>query len=202
MTKAFPFPLAMARRALKRPAQSPRPRGVSVSEPELLNAQGDKRRKVLILYTGGTVGMVKGADGSLRPQPGALLKRLKQMEELSQDSVPQCYMEEFDPILDSADMCPEDWCTIARCIQRHYYDFEGFVVLHGTDTMAYTASALSFMLEQLDKPVVLTGSQLPIAEPLTDAKSNFLARSASRARWSSRRSASSSAAPGPSRHLG
>lgn len=83
-------------------------------------------------------------------------------------------MEEFDPILDSADMCPEDWCTIAKCIQRHYYDFEGFVVLHGTDTMAYTASALSFMLEQLDKPVVLTGSQLPIAEPLTDAKSNFL----------------------------
>lgn len=147
---------------------------VTVSEPELLNTGGSPRRKVLVLYTGGTIGMLKGPDGSLRPEPGALRQRLQKLEELNQDLFPQCYMEEFDPILDSADMCPEDWCTIASCIERHYYDFDGFVVLHGTDTMAYTASALSFMLEQLAKPVILTGSQLPLEEPLTDARSNVL----------------------------
>ena len=147
---------------------------ITVSEPHLLNAAGSPRRKVLILYTGGTIGMMKGPDGSLRPEPGELQRRLTKIEELNQDCFPQCYMEEFDPILDSADMCPLDWCTIARCIERHYYDFDGFVVLHGTDTMAYTASALSFMLENLDKPVIMTGSQLPIEEPLTDARSNLL----------------------------
>lgn len=118
--------------------------------------------------------MARGADGSLGPIRGALKKRLRSVDELNQDLFPQCFFDEFDPLLDSADMCPEDWCTMASCIERHYYDFDGFVVLHGTDTMAYTASALSFMLEQLSKPVILTGSQLPMEEPLTDARSNLL----------------------------
>lgn len=147
---------------------------VVISEPQLLNAGGSSRRKVLVLNTGGTIGMLKGEDGSLKPEPGALELRLKKIEELNQDIFPQCFFEEFDPILDSADMCPADWCTIARCIEQHYYDFDGFVVCHGTDTMAYTASALSFMLENLGKPVILTGSQLPLEEPLTDARSNLL----------------------------
>ncbi|CAE7213402.1 ansA [Symbiodinium sp. CCMP2592] len=142
--------------------------------PELLNPHGSVRRKVLILYTGGTIGMARGADGSLGPIRGALKKRLQSVDELNQELFPQCFFDEFDPLLDSADMCPEDWCTMASCIERHYYDFDGFVVLHGTDTMAYTASALSFMLEQLAKPVILTGSQLPMEEPLTDARSNLL----------------------------
>eukprot|EP00439_Symbiodinium_sp_Y106_P023033 s3460_g2.t2 len=142
--------------------------------PELLNPHGSVLRKVLILYTGGTIGMARGADGSLGPIRGALKKRLQSVDELNQELFPQCFFDEFDPLLDSADMCPEDWCTMASCIERHYYDFDGFVVLHGTDTMAYTASALSFMLEQLSKPVILTGSQLPMEEPLTDARSNLL----------------------------
>ncbi|CAJ1327216.1 unnamed protein product, partial [Effrenium voratum] len=125
-------------------------------------------------YTGGTIGMTKDASGALKPMAGALKRRLKLVEELDQESFPQCYLDEFDPLLDSADMCPDDWNLIATCIKRHYYDFDGFVVLHGTDTMAYTASALSFMLEQLDKPVVLTGAQLPIEEPLSDARTNLL----------------------------
>eukprot|EP00913_Durusdinium_trenchii_P003017 g2789.t1 len=151
---------------------------VVISEPQLLNAGGSSRRKVLVLNTGGTIGMLKGEDGSLKPEPGALELRLKKIEELNQDIFPQCFFEEFDPILDSADMCPADWCTIARCIEQHYYDFDGFVVCHGTDTMAYTASALSFMLENLGKPVILTGSQLPLEEPLTDARTRKRRRDA------------------------
>merc|ERR1712087_651136 len=87
---------------------------------------------------------------------------------------PRCFFVEFDPILDSADMNPDDWTSIARAIDRWYYEYDGFVVLHGTDTLAYTASALSFMLENLAKPVVITGAQLPIFEPISDARQNFL----------------------------
>eukprot|EP00931_Biecheleriopsis_adriatica_P073381 TRINITY_DN47679_c0_g1_i1.p1 TRINITY_DN47679_c0_g1~~TRINITY_DN47679_c0_g1_i1.p1 ORF type:complete len:416 (-),score=95.54 TRINITY_DN47679_c0_g1_i1:89-1336(-) len=157
------------------PLPSPRPAPCKLrdSQPELLNENGNPRRKVLMLYTGGTIGMTD-IDGSLGLVPGSLVQRLKGLAELEQEKVPQCYFEEFDPILDSADMCPEDWCTIAEVIERFYFDYDGFVVLHGTDTMAYTASALSFMLEQLAKPVILTGSQLPFKEPLTDARQNLL----------------------------
>lgn len=80
----------------------------------------------------------------------------------------------FDPILDSSNMTPEIWASIAMLIQKRYQEFDGFVILHGSDTMAFTASALSFMLENLDKPVVLTGSQLPIGEIRTDAKENLI----------------------------
>jgi len=80
----------------------------------------------------------------------------------------------FDPILDSSNMTPEIWAEIALLIQNRYDEFDGFVILHGSDTMAFTASALSFMLENLNKPVVLTGSQLPIGEIRTDAKENLI----------------------------
>jgi len=80
----------------------------------------------------------------------------------------------FDPILDSSNMNPEVWAKLARIIESRYAEFDGFVILHGSDTMAYTASALSFMLENLAKPVVLTGSQLPIGEIRTDAKENLI----------------------------
>ncbi|CAE8602015.1 unnamed protein product [Polarella glacialis] len=147
--------------------------GTSPSGPQLLNKDGNSRRKVLILYTGGTIGM-SDVGGTLGLVPGSLLKQLQSLQELNQMKMPQCHFDEFSPILDSADMCPEDWCKIAGVIEKAYYEYDGFVVLHGTDTMAYTASALSFMLEQLAKPVVLTGSQLPFAEPLTDARQNLL----------------------------
>jgi lysophospholipase len=81
---------------------------------------------------------------------------------------------EYSPLLDSSNMTVEDWIKIANDIQTYYHHFDGFVVLHGTDTMAYTASALSFMLENLGKSVILTGSQIPLSELRNDATSNFL----------------------------
>lgn len=81
---------------------------------------------------------------------------------------------QFDPPLDSSDMNPDCWVQMARAIEENYDDFDGFVVLHGTDTMAYTASALSFMLENLSKPVIITGSQLPIGEVRTDGEENLI----------------------------
>lgn len=80
----------------------------------------------------------------------------------------------FDPVMDSANMQPEHWIGIAEIVVKHYSRYDGFVVLHGSDTLAYTASALSFMLENLSKPVVLTGSQLPVGEVRTDAKENLI----------------------------
>lgn len=141
---------------------------------DLLNPGGSENRKVLILYTGGTMGMKEKEDGSLGLVKGALVERLRLVEELDSKKMPQCFVVEFKTILDSADMNPDDWFKIAGVIHDNYYEYDGFVVIHGTDTLAYTASALSFMLEELAKPVVVTGSQLPFFEPLSDARQNFL----------------------------
>ncbi|WP_316793478.1 type I asparaginase [Pedobacter frigoris] len=127
---------------------------------------------ILIIYTGGTIGMVND------PKTGALIPfDFKQI----QQNVPELGrlnynldVYSFDPILDSSNMTPEIWADIAKLIRDKYDDFDGFVILHGSDTMAFTASALSFMLENLSKPVVLTGSQLPIGEIRTDAKENLI----------------------------
>jgi L-asparaginase len=127
---------------------------------------------ILIIYTGGTIGMVND------PKTGSLVPfDFKQI----QQNVPELGrlnynldVHSFDPILDSSNMTPEIWAEIALLIQNRYDEFDGFVILHGSDTMAFTASALSFMLENLNKPVVLTGSQLPIGEIRTDAKENLI----------------------------
>ena len=115
--------------------------------------------KVLIVYTGGTIGMVQDENGSLHP---FALDRIY-------DAVPQLRACSYgidsvtlDHIIDSSNMTPSLWVDIANIIEREYDNYDGFVVLHGTDTMAYTASALSFMFKNLGKPVVLTGSQLPL----------------------------------------
>lgn len=143
---------------------------------EVLNPASVAGTRVLILYTGGTMGMQKQPNGSLGPVPGALAERLRHLDELQavDAEVPQCWLEEFSPLLDSADICPTDWSGLAEKIERNYYEYDGFVIVHGTDTMAYTASALSFMLENLGKPVVLTGAQLPIFEPISDARRNLV----------------------------
>lgn len=128
--------------------------------------------RILILYTGGTIGMIEdAATKSLRPFDFNHLI----------DNVPKIKMLDysiehiqFDPPIDSSDMKPSNWADIATQIEKHYNEFDGFVVLHGTDTMAYTASALSFMLENLDKPVIITGSQLPIGEVRTDGEENLI----------------------------
>ncbi|CAM4166017.1 L-asparaginase [Pedobacter westerhofensis] len=128
--------------------------------------------KILIIYTGGTIGMVNDPlNGSLIPFD---FKQIQQnVPELARLNY-QLDVQSFDPILDSSNMDPVIWAELAAIIERTYHDYDGFVVLHGSDTMAYTASALSFMLKNLSKPVVLTGSQLPIGEIRTDAKENLI----------------------------
>ena len=129
------------------------------------------RPSVLLIYTGGTIGMWADASGALRPMDLAHLER--QVPELERIAVDLSSLAYERPI-DSSDMRPADWVRIATLIGDNYERFDGFVVLHGSDTMAYTASALSFLLEGLNKPVVLTGSQLPIGTIRTDAKENLI----------------------------
>ena len=119
-----------------------------------------KHNKVLLIYTGGTIGMVQDENGALHPF--ALERIYDAVPQLKHASyhIDSCQLER---LIDSSNMSPKVWVDIAEIIEREYDNYDGFVVLHGTDTMAYTASALSFMFEHLAKPIVLTGSQLPLA---------------------------------------
>lgn len=130
-------------------------------------------KRVYIANTGGTIGMKKTARG-YAPEPGYLAEQMAQISALQSPHMPNYYLHEYDPLLDSANMTPKDWLKIAQDIADHYDDFDGFVILHGTDTMAYTASALPFMLEGLKKPVILTGSQIPLCEVRNDARENLI----------------------------
>ena len=127
---------------------------------------------VLLIYTGGTIGMIENtATGALESFNFEQLQR--HVPELQKFNFPiDTY--QFDPPMDSSDMEPDMWRKLVRIIHENYDRYHGFVILHGTDTMAYTASALSFMLEGLDKPVILTGSQLPIGVLRTDGKENLM----------------------------
>ena len=128
--------------------------------------------KVLIIYTGGTIGMGKNpATGALEPLDFHHLMRSTPEFESLQTEVD---VYEFDRPIDSSDISPTQWKQLVKVIYERYDLYDGFVVLHGTDTMAYTASALSFMLENLTKPVILTGSQLPIGQLRTDGKENII----------------------------
>lgn len=118
--------------------------------------------------------MRRGASG-FETAPGHLARLLENLPELADPAMPALELHEFQPLLDSSDMVPADWLRIARAIEENYQDVAGFVVLHGTDTLAYTASALSFMLEGLGKPVIITGSQVPLAELRSDARENLIA---------------------------
>jgi len=131
-----------------------------------------QRPAVLLIYTGGTIGMCADpATGVLRPMDLAHIQ--DQVPELRRIAVDLASVA-FEKPIDSSDMKPADWIHIASIIGAQYERFDGFVVLHGSDTMAYTASALSFLLEGLNKPVILTGSQLPIGTIRTDAKENLV----------------------------
>lgn len=129
--------------------------------------------KVLILYTGGTIGMRPSSRGYV-PEPGFLADSMASMPELSSPEIPAYDITEYAPLLDSANMGPAQWLTIARDIAKQYHAYDGFIVIHGTDTMAYTASALPFMLEGLGKPVILTGSQIPLCQVRSDARENLI----------------------------
>src|SRR5476651_325617 len=127
--------------------------------------------QILIIYTGGTIGMMSDP----------VTKVLKPINfEQIMDNVPELeklnckiLVHSFDEIIDSSNMNPAIWSEIAGLIEKNYDSVDGFVILHGSDTMAYTASALSFMLENLEKPVILTGSQLPLFETRNDARENL-----------------------------
>lgn len=131
-----------------------------------------KQSSVLLIYTGGTIGMMQDArSGELKPFDFNALKN--QIPELAKFDIELSSIA-FEQPIDSSNMQPKVWSQIANIIQLHYHQHDGFVVLHGSDTMSYTASALSFMLENLAKPVVLTGSQLPIGMIRTDGKENLI----------------------------
>ena len=128
--------------------------------------------KVLLIYTGGTIGMVQDPEtGALNPFDFEHL--IDQVPELKKFKV-QLKVHSFNPPIDSSNMSPKIWLEMSQIIFENYSSFDGFVILHGSDTMAYTASALSFMLQNLSKPVVLTGSQLPIGVIRTDGKENLI----------------------------
>lgn len=132
----------------------------------------ERTNKVLLVYTGGTIGMGQNPrTGALEPLDFShLLDKIPEYKQLPTevDTV------QFDPPLDSSDMSADDWVRMVDVIAENYERYDGFVILHGTDTMAYTASALSFLFENLKKPVVLTGSQLPIGQLRTDGKENLM----------------------------
>lgn len=127
---------------------------------------------ILIIYTGGTIGMIQDANtGALKPfRFDHILEEVPELKKFGYDITSYA----FDPPIDSSNVSPEVWIKIAEVIETNYSVFDGFIVLHGTDTMAYSASALSFMLENLNKPVIFTGSQLPIDSPRTDGKENLI----------------------------
>jgi len=132
----------------------------------------DNNASVLLIYTGGTIGMIEDVEtGALKSFDFNYLKEY--VPELNRlkfniDSI------QFENPIDSSDMDPGKWKDLVCIIEENYHRYDGFVILHGTDTMTYSASALSFMLENLDKPVILTGSQLPIGKIRTDGKENLI----------------------------
>nr|CAH7750245.1 unnamed protein product [Callosobruchus chinensis] len=157
-----------------------------------------KLRKVLVLYVGGTIGMQKIEGGVYAPIANTFLHKVKYHTELHDAELAKQYFPhlkenelvlpvdsktmiltiyeivEYMPLLDSSNMGYKDWIRIAKDIERYYDNYDGFVILHGTDTLAFTSSALSFMLKGLRKSVIITGSQIPIFEPRSDAKDNFI----------------------------
>ena len=136
------------------------------------NKTSTSTRKVLLIYTGGTIGMGRNLKtGALEPLDfNHLIENVNEFSYLNTEI--DTY--QFNQPIDSSDMDPRLWAHLVRIISKRYALYDGFVILHGTDTMAYTASALSFMLENLTKPVILTGSQLPIGQPRTDGKENLV----------------------------
>ncbi len=132
----------------------------------------DQQTSILIIYTGGTIGMIKDQkSGVLKPfNFNNVYQHIPSLKLLDYKIDNFC----FDPVIDSSDMNPLVWGEIAKVIKSNYEKYDGFVVLHGSDTMAHTASALSFMLENLNKPVILTGSQLPLGMIRSDGRENFV----------------------------
>jgi L-asparaginase len=131
------------------------------------------KKHIYVAYTGGTIGMKPSSKGFV-PAAGYLTETLAKMPEFHRREMPNFTIHEYNKLLDSSDMDPTDWESIAQDIAANYVLYDGFIILHGTDTMAYTSSALSFMLEGLQKPVIITGSQIPLAQLRSDGQANLL----------------------------
>ncbi|MCX8080297.1 MAG: asparaginase [Bacteroidia bacterium] len=137
-----------------------------------MNRKSQRKKNILLIYTGGTIGMIH------HPQTGALTpinfrKIIRYVPELSRLEV-QIDTHSLREPIDSSDMHPSVWVELVELIEKNYHHYNGFVILHGSDTMSYTASALSFLLENIKKPVILTGSQLPLGTLRTDGKENLI----------------------------
>lgn len=132
----------------------------------------DRNANVLLIYTGGTIGMVENVEtGGLEPFNFSHLKL--NMPEINKLNF-NVDIHLFDPPIDSSDISPANWVGMVKVIETNYKNYDGFVILHGTDTMAYTASIVSLMIDNLTKPIIFTGSQLPIGKLRTDGKENLI----------------------------
>lgn len=131
--------------------------------------------KILVVYVGGTIGMKRNSLGALEPSKGYLTSKMKKMKELKESALVSKFdIIECDPLLDSSNMMREDYMNIARIIYDAYDDYSGFLIAIGTDTMHYAASALSFLLYNVAKPVIFTGAMIPLAIPFNDARRNIV----------------------------
>lgn len=131
------------------------------------------KKNILIINTGGTISSVKTTHG-YEPVQGYVSSELAKIPTLSHPDMPNYVIKEYQPLLDSSNMTIDEWNRIGTDIRNEYANFDGFVIFHGTDTMSYTASALSFMLENLNKAVIFTGSQIPLSEVRNDAVENVI----------------------------
>ncbi|PIE23623.1 MAG: L-asparaginase 1 [Neptuniibacter caesariensis] len=129
--------------------------------------------KILIIHTGGTIGMQASPEGYI-PVSGFETLIRERLAHSHHAALPEFDMLELSPLIDSANLNPEHWNQIAQILQAHYRQYQGFVILHGTDTMAYSASMLSYLMQGLDKPVIFTGSQIPLSELRNDALDNLI----------------------------
>ncbi len=130
-------------------------------------------KRICMIYTGGTIGMVHSENGYV-PSTQSFRETLQTIPDMNYPGLPEWEVLEFSPLLDSSNIAVDEWNKIGRAIRENYHRFDGFVILHGTDTMAYSASALSYMLENLDKPVIFTGAQIPLCELRSDGQENIV----------------------------
>jgi len=134
-------------------------------------------RKILLIYTGGTIGMVESTQGYV-PKKNYLEKKLKKFIDMypknHRTAIADYDIHELNPLLDSSNMTPKDWNKIISTVQNNYGKYNGFIVIHGTDTMAYSSSAVSFAFENLTKPIIFTGSQIPLARLRNDGDNNLI----------------------------
>ncbi len=130
-------------------------------------------RKVLVIYTGGTIGMQPSANGYV-PVAGFEQLLRNRLDHSHHALLPAFDVLEYEQLIDSANLTPDHWTQLAESISAHYDDYQGFIILHGTDTMAFSAAALSFMLRGLDKPVIITGAQIPLSQLRNDALDNMI----------------------------